>query len=158
MRVTRRTADELVIEEGAGTNLIIGLCFLAFGVAGISIGWVKGHIGFLVIPTIFLLFGLKFLLLNRTKTHRFDRSRGIVTVESRGRLGGVRRELPFDSIEDIVLEEIRKAGSAPTYYVYYVTRQGERLRWADSYDGSKENTLNCFNAGRELVMAAGGAR
>jgi len=157
MRVTLRTADELVIEEGAGANLMIGLCFLAFGVAGISIGWVKGPIGFFVIATIFLLFGLKILLLNRTKAHRFERSRGVVSVESQGRFGGARRELPFDSIEDIVLEEIRKAGSAPSYYVYYVTRQGERLRWADSYDGSKENTLDCFNAGREFVMAAGGA-
>lgn len=154
MRVTRRTSDELVIEEGAGTNLLIGLCFLTFGVAGISIGWVRDHIGFFVIATIFLLFGLKFLLLNRTKTHRFERSRGVVTVESQGRLGGVRRELPFDSIEDIVLEEIRKGGTAPSYYVYYVTKQGERLRWADSYDGSKEDTLDCFHAGRELVMAA----
>lgn len=157
MRVTRRTADELVIEEGAGTNLMIGLCLLTFGVAGISIGWVKGHIGFFVIATLVLLFGLKFLLLNRTKTHRFERSRGVVTVESQGRLGGVRRELPFDSIEDIVLEEIRKGGSAPSYYVSYVTKQGERLRWTDSYDGSKKDTMDCFHAGRELVMAAGGA-
>lgn len=153
MRVTRRTADELVIEEGDGTNLMLGIGFLVFGGAGILIGWAKGHIGFLAIATVFLLLGLKFLLFNRTKTHRFDRSRGVVTVESRGRLGGVRRELPFDSIQDIVLEEIRKGGSAPSYYVYYVTRQGERLRWADSYDGSKEDTLDCFNAGRELVLA-----
>ncbi len=158
MQVTRRTGDDLVIEEGTGTNRIIGFCFLAFGVGGISVGWVKGHVGFSMIAAIFLLFGLKLLLLTRTKTHHFERSRGLVTIESRGRLGGSRRELPFDSIEDIVLEEIRKAGSAPSYYVYYVTRQGERLRWADSYDGSKENTTDCFNAGRELVMAGRGAR
>jgi hypothetical protein len=153
MRITRRTGDDLVIEEGAGANRMIGLCFLALGVGGMSVGWVKGHVGFFMIAAIFLLFGLRLLLFTPTKTHHFERSRGLVTIESRGRLGGSRRELPFDSIEDIVLEEIRKAGSAPSYYVYYVTRQGERLRWADSYDGSKENTTDCFNAGRELVMA-----
>jgi hypothetical protein len=32
-----------------------------------------------------------------------------------------------------------------------VTTQGERIIWANSYDGSKENTLECFTAGREFL-------
>lgn len=155
MRVIRRTADELILEESAGTNLTIGLAFVALGVAGISIGWVNGHIGFGAGGTIFLLFGSKTFVLNRTKAHHFERWRNVVTVHSKNRFGDVRRELPFDSITDIVLEEIRKAGSAPSYYVYYVTKQGERIRWTVSYDGAKEHTLECFQAGRQFVMAAG---
>ena len=149
--MSQHTGETLVIEEGAGTNLMIGLVAVVLGAAGTSIGWLRGQIGFLVIAPIFVLFGLKILLFNRTKTHRFERWRGVVVIESKGRLGVVRRELPFDSIEDIVLEETRKAGSAPHYYVYYVTKHGERLRWAESYDGSRENTLDSFNAARECL-------
>jgi len=96
MRMTQRTADALIVEEGTGTNLMIGFVAVALGAAGISIGWMKSPIGFLIIAPILALFGLKVLLFNRTK-------------------------------------------------------DGERIRWADSYDGSKENTLDCYNAAREWL-------
>jgi len=35
-----------------------------------------------------------------------------------------------------------------------VTAEGERIKWSDFYDGSKENTLECFNAAREFVGIA----
>jgi hypothetical protein len=89
------------------------------------------------------------LLFNRTKTLRFERWRGMLAIDSKRLFGSKRRELPLDSIADIVLEEIRTRGTS--YYIYYVTKQGERIIWADSYDGSKENTLECFNVTREFL-------
>jgi hypothetical protein len=56
--------------------------------------------------------------------------------------------LTFDDVADVVLEKVRKSHA---HYVYLVTRQGERLRMADSYDGSRENTVDCFNAAREWL-------
>jgi hypothetical protein len=32
-----------------------------------------------------------------------------------------------------------------------VTAEGERIEWSEFYDGSKENTLECFNAAREFL-------
>jgi hypothetical protein len=151
MRVAQRTSDTLVIEEGTGTNVIIGSFSIVIGAVGALVGWTRGLTLFLIIGPIFLLYGLKVLLFNRTKAHRFERQRGMLAIDSKGLLGSGSRELPLDSIADIVLEEIRKAGSAPSYYVYYVTKQGERIIWADSYDGSKENTRECFNAAREFL-------
>jgi hypothetical protein len=151
MRVAQRTSDTLVIQEGAGTNVLIGSVSVLIGAVGALIGWTRGPALFLLIGPIFLLYGLKVLLFNRTKAHRFERERGRLAIDSKGLFTFGSRELPFDSIADIVLEEIRKAGSAPSYYVYYVTKQGERIIWADSYDGSKENTLECFNAAREFL-------
>jgi hypothetical protein len=149
MRVTQRTPDVLVIEEGAGTKIIIGsLCF-GVGALFVLIGWSQAGWFFVIVGGFFALFGLKMLLFNRTRTHRFERWRGILGIESKGPWGSERRELPLDSIADIILEEIRNRGTS--YYVYYVTRQAERIIWADSYDGSKENTLECFNAAREFL-------
>ena len=149
MRVTERTPDNLVIEEGASTKVIIGSMMVAFGAAGVLIGWTKGEIVFLIVGPFFFLYGLKLLLFNRTKTHRFERWRGMLAIDSKGLLGSGRRELPLDSIADIVVEQVR--GHTPSYYIYYVTKQGERIIWANTYDGSKANTLECFNAGREFL-------
>jgi hypothetical protein len=35
-----------------------------------------------------------------------------------------------------------------------VTAEGERIKWSDFYDGSKENTLECFQAAREFLGIA----
>jgi hypothetical protein len=45
----------------------------------------------------------------------------------------------------------RAGRNSQTHYLYYVTKQGERLRWADSYDGSRENIVDCFNAARDWL-------
>jgi hypothetical protein len=148
MRVTQQTAGELVIEEGAAANLLIGLVCTGIGAVGILIGLFRGELVVVLITAVLLFYGLKTLLSARTKTHRFDRARRLVAIESKGRFGTTQRELPFDTIADVVLEKVPRSHS---YYVYYVTRQGERLRWADSYDGSPENTVNAFNVAREWL-------
>jgi hypothetical protein len=35
-----------------------------------------------------------------------------------------------------------------------VTGEAERIEWSEFYDGSKENTLECFNAAREFLGLA----
>jgi len=40
------------------------------------------------------------------------------------------------------------------YAVVYVTADGERIKWSDYYHGSKENTLECFQAAREFLGIA----
>jgi hypothetical protein len=141
----------LVIEEGRETGLILGSVFTLIGVAGLAIGWFNAQTAFLVISPLILLYGLKVLLFNKTRTHSFDRSGGAVTVASANYFGRAQRQLRFEEIAEIDLEEIRKAGSAPSYYVYYVTTAGERIRWADSFDGSKEHTIECVDAARSFL-------
>jgi hypothetical protein len=42
--------------------------------------------------------------------------------------------LLLDRIADVVLEGIRGRGAA-SYYIYYVTAEGERIKWSDFYEG-----------------------
>ena len=146
MRITQRTADALVIEEGAGPNKMIGLIFIGLGAGATVIGLAIGQIFVALVGVVLLMFGAKTLLFSRTQTHRFSRPRQVVVIESKGRSGTSLREVPFDSIADIDFENVK--GS---HYIYYVTRQGERLRSADSFDGSREHTLECFNVAREWL-------
>ena len=150
MQITQ-SSPILVIEEGRDTGVILGALFSLFGVAGLAVGWFNAQTAFLLLSPVFLLFGMKLLLFGTTRTHRFDRNGGAITIASANRFGTTERHLRFDDIADIWVEEIRKAGSAPTYYVHYVTTAGERIRWADSYDGSKEKTMECVDAARDVL-------
>lgn len=153
MRITQRT-PVLVIEEGAATGAILGSVLTLVGIAGLAIGWFDGRTMFLVLSPVFLLYGLKMLLFGKTSTHRFDRGERAITVESANRFGASRRQLRFEEIADIAVEEIRDARAAPSYYVYYVTTQGERVRWAETFDGSKDNTMECVDAARASLGLA----
>jgi hypothetical protein len=150
MRISQNS-PALVIEEGAETRQILGAALALFGIAGIAIGWFNAQTAFLLISPLLLLYGLKMLLFGKTTTHRFDRSGRSIIIESANRFGTAQRTLRFDDIADVSVEEIRKAGSAPSYYVHYVTTSGERIRWADSFDGSKEKTLECAEAARQVL-------
>lgn len=150
MRVTRNTGDTLIIEEGTGTKLFLGWAFVAIGSVGLLIWWKDGEpLLFLIVGAVFAFYGLKMLLFYRTQTHRFERWRGKLITESKGLWGSRRRELPLDSIADVVLEEIRSRGTS--YYIYHMTKDGQRIDWAKTYDGSKENTLECFLAARKFL-------
>ena len=146
MRITQRTADALVIEEGAGTNLILGIALFGLGTAAAVIGWTSGQIIGSLIGLVFLIFGAKTLLFAKVRTHKFSRFGKSIVIESRRRFGTDRRELSFADIADIQLEQVKRS-----YYVYYLTMQGERLRMADSYDGNEEHTRECFTAAREWL-------
>jgi hypothetical protein len=153
MRVARRTSDELVIEEGPQTAIIIGLIAAAIGAIFTWIGWTKGPTVFWIVGPVFTVYGLTTFLFAKTVTHRFERWRGLITIERQGRWRSRRRELPFNSVRDIVLEEIRRRGRS--YYIYYITKQKERIIWAKTYDGSQETTLECFRAAPISRLAAG---
>ena len=150
MRVTQRAEDMLVIEEGAGTAIFFGSICLGVGAISVIIGWTNEKWLFVIVGTIFAFYGLKIFLFDQTRTHRFERWRGMLAIDSKGLFRLDRRELPLDHIADVVIEEIRGRG-APSYYIYYVTAEGERIKWSDFYDGSKENTLECFQAAREFL-------
>jgi hypothetical protein len=107
----------------------------------------------MIVGAVFALVGLKTLLLGRTKTHRFDLRRGLITIDSKGLGGSDQRELPLNSIAYVVLEEIHGRG-APSHYIHYVTARCERIAWSTTYDGSKENTQQCFQAAREFMGIA----
>ena len=151
MRLTRKTPDSLVIEEGAGTRVIGALVFVTMGVFGLLMGWIKGPPAFLFFGPLFILIGLYILLFKKTRTHQFERRRGTVVIEMKGLLGTTLRELPLANIADIVLDERRRPGKTTYYRVNYVTTQGERILWADSHDGSNENTFECFRAARKFL-------
>ena len=152
MRVTQRTPDTLVVEEGAGTAIFFGSFCLGVGAIAVIIGWTNEKWLFVIVGTVFALFGLKIFLFNRTRTHRFERWRGMLTIDSKGLLRSDRRELPLDSIADVVLEELRGRGG-PSFYIHYVTADGERIAWSRYYEG-KANTLECFHAAREFLGIA----
>jgi hypothetical protein len=147
MRVTRHTPETLDIEEGAGSMLMIGSCGAVIGGALTAIGWRNGEWLLLIVGAIFLAYGVYTLLFGRWNVHHFQRWRGSVIIESKGLLGRRKRELRLQDVADVEMEKVRSRGK-PSYYIYYVTRQGERVRWADTYDGAEENTRECFNTAR----------
>ena len=151
MHVTQRTPDTLV-EEGAGTAIFFVLFCLGVGAISVVIGWTNEKWLFVIVGTIFALYGLKIFLFGQTRMHRFERWRGVLTIDSKGLFRSRRRELPLDSIADIVLEEIRGRGG-PSYYIHYVTATGERIKWSDYYE-AQANTLECYHAAREFLGIA----
>lgn len=114
MRVTRRTADELIVEESPGTEILIRSLFAGIGAVFALIGWTNGPTLFLFVGPLFAFIGLKYLICART-THHFKRRRGMITIETKGRWGSVRRELPVNSIADVTFEEIRYSGHQLLY-------------------------------------------
>lgn len=151
MRLTKKSPDNLVIDEGAATRVIVSVAFVVMGALGFLMGWIKGPPEFLFFSPLFMLIGVYYLLFKKSNTHRFERWRGMVVIDSKGLLGSTQRELPLANIADIVLDERRRPGKVTLYRVYYVTTQGERILWADSHDGSDENTFECFRAAREFL-------
>jgi hypothetical protein len=150
MLVTERSMGALVVEEGRSSSLIVGGSSTAIGAVLVAIGLAKDQYLWLVVAAVFLYFGVQGLLFSRARTHRFDRLRRKVTIEAKGLWKSEVREVPFESIADVVVE---KAGrkSPPSLYIYYVLRDGERIAWAESYDGAKEETLECASAAREVL-------
>ena len=114
MHVTQRTPDTLVVEEGAGTAIFFVLLCLGIGATSVIIGWTNEKWLFVIVGTILALYGLKIFLFGQTRMHRFERWRGMLTIDSKCLFRSHRRELPLDSIADIVLEEIRVRGG-PSY-------------------------------------------
>jgi hypothetical protein len=97
----------LVIEEDAGMAVFMGAICLGVGAISVINGWTNEKWLFVIVGTVFALFGLKIFLFNRTRTHRFERWRGMLVVDSKGLVRSGRRELPLDRIADVVIEEIR---------------------------------------------------
>lgn len=150
MLVTERSMGTLVVEEGKSSSLIVGGSSAGIGAVLNAIGVVKGEYLMIAIGAVFLFYGVKALLFSRAHTHRFDRLRRKVVIEAQGLWKTERREIPFEDIADIVVE---KAGrrNPPSLYIHYVMRGGERIPWAESYDGAKEETLECARAAREVL-------
>jgi hypothetical protein len=153
MRVIEQTQDRLVIEEGPGTSTVIGAVLGFLGAIVATAGATRGPKWALVVfGSGLAIGGLWFVLSAQTTTHRFERPLRRVAIESKRRRGSKRRELRFDEIADIVLEVTRR--SRPSYYVHYVTTGGERILWCSTYDGSKDDVLACYRAGREFLGLA----
>jgi hypothetical protein len=151
MRVTQHTTDTLIIEEGLRTKIVGGLSFVVIGGLASFIGWIRGPIELVYPGLIFVLAGLVYLLFGKTHTHRFERWRGMLAIDSRTVWGSRRRELPLASIANVEFEEVRSPRSGPSYYIYYVTTQGERIPWAGTYDGSRRNTYRCYRTARQFL-------
>lgn len=151
MRVTHRTPDILVIEDGPDVRL--GWVCAAFGAAGLLVAssqssWIFGLVG-----SAFMLFGLKVALFARTTTHRFEHGRERVMIETtKRRHSGSRRELPLGSISDVVLrqKQVRGGEAGLRYWVEYVTTGGESIAWS-GFTGSKDDKVECVIAVREFL-------
>lgn len=150
MLVTERSMGALVVEEGRSSSLIVGGASTLVGVVLIAIGIAKAQYLWLIVAAVFLYFGVQGLLFSRARMHRFDRLRRKVVIEARGLWKTERREIPFESIADVVVETAGRK-NPPSLYIYYVMRDGERIAWAESYDGAKEETLACASAAREVL-------
>jgi hypothetical protein len=148
--VIDRSMGTLVVEEGKSSSLIVGGSSAGIGAVLIAIGVVRGEYLMIAVGAVLLFYGVKALLFSRAHMHRFDRLRRKVVIEARGLLKTERREIAFADIADIVVE---KAGrrNPPSLYIHYVMRGGERIPWAESYDGAKEETLECARAAREML-------
>jgi hypothetical protein len=100
MRVTQRTPDTLVVEEAPGTAILNGSICLGIGailvIIGVIIGWTNENWMFVIAGAVFALCGLKIFLFNRTRTHRFQRWRGMIAIDSKGLWQSERREREMD--------------------------------------------------------------
>ncbi len=150
MLVTERSMGALVVEEGTSSSLIVGGSSTFIAAVLIAIGLAKDQYLWLAVAALFLYFGVQALLFSRARTHRFDRLRRKVIIEAKGLWKSEVREIPFESIADIIVEKTGRR-SPPNLYLYYVLRDGERVAWAESYDGAREETLECASAAREVL-------
>jgi hypothetical protein len=153
MRVTHRTPETLVVEDRP--DLLAGLLFIGLGSFAVLVGWSQGPSWlFVIVGTVFILVGLRFFILARTRTHRFERQRGLMTMESKGLWQSERREreLRLDSIADVVLEkkQVKGGDAGIRYWVEYVTTEGERIPW-NAFTSSKDDKLECIRAVREFL-------
>ena len=150
MRVTRRTVDTLLFEDPARNHVWFGLVIAGIGAAVLLIAWTRsGEWVLWVVGAAFALAGLKVALFARTTTHRFERHRKLVTVESKGLWGADRRELPFSAISDIVIDEIQRKG--PRYQLAYLTAQGERILWLEDHSKSSDIVQEHILIAREFL-------
>jgi hypothetical protein len=91
MRVTQRTLETLVVEDGP--DLLVGLVCLGLGSSAILIGWSQGPSWLFVIAgTALCIVGLKTFLLARAMTYRFERQSGLMTIASKALWQSERRE------------------------------------------------------------------
>jgi hypothetical protein len=91
--------------------------------------------------------GLYIVLFAPPTTHRFERSRGLLRIDSKRLWQSERRELPLDHIADVVLNEKRVRGGEAglRYWVEYVITQGERIPWS-GFTSSKDDKRECIRA------------
>ena len=153
MRVTRRTAETLIVEDGP--DRVLGSICLGLGSLSVLAGFTQGTGAvFWVVGTVFALAGLWMLASARTITHRFDRGRGMMTMESKSlwRTARRERELRLDGIADVVLEQkqVRGGEAGVRYWVEYVTTKAERIPW-NAYASSKDDKIECVAAVREFL-------
>ena len=153
MRVTHRTPDTLVVEDGP--DLLAGLLCLGLGSFAVVVGWSQGPSWlFVIVGTVFILVGLRFFILARTRTHRFERQRGLMTIDSKGLWQSRRREreLRLDSIADVVLEskQVKGGDAGIRYWVEYVTTEGQHIPWS-AFTTSKDDKLECIQAVRGFL-------
>ncbi len=156
MRVTQRMAETLVVEDAP--DRLFGWMLLGFGLFGVLVAGAQGaNWLFGIVGTVFALFGLWKLVVARTITHRFDRGRGLMTMESTGpwRASRRERELRLDSIADVILEKkhVRGGEAGVRYWVEYVTTQGEHIPWS-AFTSSKDDKIGCVQAVREFLGIA----
>jgi hypothetical protein len=153
MRVTQRMAETLVVENVP--DRLMGWMCLGLGLFGVLVAgaqrtnWLFGIVG-----TAFVLVGLWMLAVARTITHRFDRPRGLITMDSKSPWRAARREreLRLDRIADVVLQQkqVRGGEAGIRYCVEYVTTQGEHIAWS-AYTSSKDDKIECVQAVREFL-------
>lgn len=150
MRVTRRTVDTLIFEDPARNHVWFGLLFAGIGLVVLLIAWTRsGEWVLWVVGAAFALAGLKVALFARTTTHRFERHRKLITIESNGWWDSDRRELPYSAISDIVIDEIQRKG--PRYQVAYLSAQGERILWLDDHSKSRDIVQEHMDIAREFL-------
>jgi hypothetical protein len=146
VRVTQRTPETLVVKDGP--DILLGLICAGFGAFGVLIGWSQRPSWiFLIAGTVFAMAGLYIVLFAPPTTHRFERSRGLLRIDSKRLWQSERRELPLDHIADVVLNEKRVRGGEAglRYWVEYVITQGERIPWS-GFTSSKDDKRECIRA------------
>jgi hypothetical protein len=140
----------LAVEDGPGEAILFGSIVVGVGAIAAVLGWSQGpNWIFVIVGVIFVLVGLKIALFARKTTHRFERGRGHVSIDSKGLWGSDRYELRLDDIVDVVLDEVRRKSTS--YQVFYITANGERVAWSDDYTNSKDDKLECMQAVREFL-------
>ena len=126
MRITRQTAQELVIEES--TIWMAGVIFVAFLVF-LCISIISGKTQMLYGAAVFLLGSCYFW---RSETVVFDAGRATAVWTRRRFLSVATGSIPFRAINGIEIESTRGARGGITYRLTILSAQG-RIPMSDSF-------------------------
>lgn len=158
MRIRRPAPEILIVQDPAIRSRVVGAVSTALGFTTLlfagSIGgsatWVA-----VVFGSLLTAFGLIALRGISAQTVTFDRTAGLVHVETRHMLGVSADRHRLSDVTDVVVEQERIGSGRDSYRTAFVMRNGTHCGWtSDAFSDSCANLAVAVRAIREFLGTA----